>query len=238
MDRFILARIGGILGGVGLLSVLVVRPETNALVLSIIFLLLAMIPFFIRFERQVLNSHALVLIAVHAALAVAGRVAFASLPSVQATTFIIIMSGLAFGAEAGFMTGALAALVSNMFLGQGPYTLWQMFAWGMVGLTAGWWRQSRWMKSKPGKMLFGFCWGLLYGWILNTWFVLGFLEVSWKGYVMACVTSFSMDMLHALSNLFFLAFFSTSWLAIAERYKRKYGLFLDNSLEERGVAGG
>ena len=74
------------------------------------------------------------LVAALAALAVAGRLAFAPFPNVVATTDIALITGYALGAAPGFAVGALAAPVSNIWLGQGPWTPWQMAGWGLVGL--------------------------------------------------------------------------------------------------------
>ena len=74
------------------------------------------------------------LVATLAAVAAAGRVLFAAVPGVQPVTVIVVAAGAALGARAGFATGALAALASNFFLGQGPWTPWQMLGWGACGL--------------------------------------------------------------------------------------------------------
>jgi hypothetical protein len=65
-----------------------------------------------------------------------GRIPFAALPGVQPTSFLVMVSGLVFGPQAGFMIGAMAALASNFFLGQGPWTPWQMLGWGLMGMSA------------------------------------------------------------------------------------------------------
>lgn len=93
--------------------------------------------FLASFEKKDVAAEKIILIALHSALAVAGRVIFAAIPSVQPASFIIIMTGIVFGGEMGFMTAAVTALASNMLLGQGPWTPWQMFFWGIMGLVAG-----------------------------------------------------------------------------------------------------
>lgn len=100
-------------------------------------LLCTLLPAYWRFEHQPLKTQTLMFVAILIALAVAGRVPFASIPSVQAASFVIILGGVVLGPELGFVTGSTTALVSNMFLGQGPWTPWQMVAWGLMGLTAG-----------------------------------------------------------------------------------------------------
>jgi len=86
------------------------------------------------YERSHPSSRVLALVGALAALAVLGRIAFAPLPNVKPTTDIVMISGFALGGAPGFAVGALAALVSNFFFGQGPWTPWQMGAWGLVGI--------------------------------------------------------------------------------------------------------
>ena len=94
-----------------------------------------MLPFYIRFERKAFVSREIVLVAVLAAIAAVSRVPFSVLPSVQPTSFVIIVSAIVFGSETGFMIGATAAIVSNIF--RTRWTPWQMFSWGMIGFIAG-----------------------------------------------------------------------------------------------------
>jgi energy-coupling factor transport system substrate-specific component len=89
---------------------------------------------FAWYERSRPPSRMVALVAALAALAVAGRLAFAAIPNVQATTDIVLISGYAVGAGPGFAVGALGALISNLWLGQGPWTPWEMAGWGLVGL--------------------------------------------------------------------------------------------------------
>ena len=89
---------------------------------------------FAWYERSHPSSKVLALVAALAALAVAGRVAFAPLPNVKPTTDIVLLAGFALGGAPGFAVGAVTALASNLFFGQGPWTPWQMAAWGLVGI--------------------------------------------------------------------------------------------------------
>lgn len=196
------------------------------LLLSFVIIGCIMLPMFARFEMREIGGREIVMLAMLAAIAAVGRVPFAGLPSVQPTTFVIIMVGLVFGAESGFLVGAVAAIVSNIFLGQGPWTPWQMYAWGMIGMTAGLLRNTWWMSKLWGKCLFGFVWGYLFGWFMNMWIVVGNLEsFSWEFFVGIYVASIYFDLAHALSNVFFLLVFGVSWIRILERFKKKYGLF-------------
>ena len=89
---------------------------------------------FVWFERSRPPARMVALVAALAALAVAGRLVFAPIPNVVATTDIVLITGFAVGAAPGFAVGALAAAVSNIWLGQGPWTPWEMAGWGMVGV--------------------------------------------------------------------------------------------------------
>jgi energy-coupling factor transport system substrate-specific component len=93
---------------------------------------------FAWYERSRPPARVVALVAALAALAVAGRLALTPVPNVVATTDIALITGYALGAAPGFAVGALAAPVSNIWLGQGPWTAWQMAGWGLVGLAGAW----------------------------------------------------------------------------------------------------
>ena len=208
-----------------LLFVMVLLEGEHYMLLSFLILFVIMFPFFARFERKALDARGIVLIAILAAIAAVSRVPFAVLPSVQPTSFVIIMAGIVFGAETGFLVGAIAALVSNLFLGQGPWTPWQMFSWGMMGLSAGLLKDWLWARRKLLLLPFGLIWGFLFGWIMNLWYIVGFGEnITIEMLLAGMATSFYFDLAHALSNLFFLYVFGFRWKTILERFKVKYGL--------------
>src|SRR4051812_42033570 len=97
-------------------------------------LALVLVGGFAWYERSRPPARLVALVAALAALAVAGRLVLAPIPNVVATTDIVLITGLALGAAPGFAVGALAALISNVWLGQGPWTPWEMAGWGMVGI--------------------------------------------------------------------------------------------------------
>ncbi|WP_078545995.1 ECF transporter S component [Litchfieldia alkalitelluris] len=188
-------------------------------------LITSLFVFFRSFEKRPIDAREIVLLATISAIAAVSRIPFSMLPSVQPTTFIIIVSGIVFGAESGFLIGAVAALVSNIFLGQGPWTPWQMYSWGMIGLIAGLLRHTVFMKSKIGLAVYGIVVGFAFGWIMNLYFLIGFIkDVSWKEFIAYFATSFYFDLGHAISNLFFILIFGSAWIKIMTRFKVKYGL--------------
>jgi len=101
---------------------------------SFVLLGVALVAGFAWYERSHPSSKVLALVATLAALAVLGRVAFAPLPNVKPSLDIVLLAGYALGGAPGFVVGAVGALASNLFFGQGPWTPWQMASWGAVGL--------------------------------------------------------------------------------------------------------
>ncbi len=105
---------------------------------SVLVIVCAMVPLFASFECSRPQARELALLAVMCALAVASRVAFVWVPHFKPMAGIVMITGIALGARAGFMAGSLSAFASGFFFGQGPWTPWQMLAFGIGGLAAGW----------------------------------------------------------------------------------------------------
>lgn len=190
-----------------------------------IFIIGTVLIFFTAFENKNIKTEKIVLIALLSAISIAGRVLFAAIPSVQPSSFIIIITGIVFGRQMGFMTGAVTALASNMILGQGPWTPWQMFCWGMMGFLSG--VLSEQLKKYPVfRILYGFSWGFVFGWIMNLWFISGgYLgSFSIEAIVLAGAASFFMDLSHGLANAFLLAIGAKKFISIFNRIADKYGL--------------
>lgn len=200
--------------------------EQHYIAFSLLVMGVSFLPFMVRFSNQKLSSRELVMLAILGAVAAVSRIPFAPLPSVQPSTFVIMISAIVLGPQSGFVIGTLTALVSNLFLGQGPWTPWQMYAWGMIGLLAGVLRHTWWMKNMIGRCLYGLIMGFVFGWIMNLWVIIGLgLTFSWEVILLYYTASFSFDLAHGLSNVFFILIFSQSWISILSRFKKKYGLF-------------
>ncbi len=105
--------------------------------MSVLLILFAFGIFFVRFEKRKPQVKELVTLAVLSAIAVAARAAFVMIPHFKPMTGIIMITGMAFGWEAGFFAGVVSGFVSNFLFGQGPWTPWQMFAYGIAGAMAG-----------------------------------------------------------------------------------------------------
>ena len=109
----------------------------NYILISLIILTLTMLPFFMIFERRKPKAREIVLIAVMCAIAVCAHLICNVTIPLRAGTAIIIVCGIALGPEAGFLIGTLGRFVFNFYAGQGPWSPWQMFCWGLLGFLAG-----------------------------------------------------------------------------------------------------
>ena len=183
--------------------------------------ILAIIAFFFEFESAAISSKEIALVAMLGTISAVSRVPFALIPNVQPCTYLIICSGYVFGPVAGFMVGAVTALVSNFFLGQGPWTPYQMFAWGLVGVSAAYFR-----RFKPGRIwliIFGIIWGYLYGWIVNVWFWVSFIyPLTLRTFMVYQLNSLWFDTFHAIGNVIFLGLFGMKTIAILERFRKRF----------------
>lgn len=111
--------------------------DQKYLIVSLFIVLYTMLPFFLVFEKRRPRAREIVVIAVMAALTICGNLLTYMFMPFQAGTALVIIAGVSFGPEAGFLVGALARFVCNFFQGQGPWTPWQMFCWGLLGFLAG-----------------------------------------------------------------------------------------------------
>ncbi|MEA2296741.1 MAG: energy-coupling factor transport system substrate-specific component [Solirubrobacteraceae bacterium] len=185
---------------------------------------LALAAGFAWWERSHPPSRLLALVATLAALAALGRVAFAPLPNVKPTTDIVLFAGFALGAAPGFMVGAIAALASNLFFGQGPWTPWQMAAWGAVGLF-GAVLAVLWRGRTPGRVPLALACGVAgygFGTVMNVslWVTYGGDHtlaklLAYQG------TSLPFDLAHVAGNVLFCLAFGPALIAALARFRAR-----------------
>lgn len=168
-----------------------------------------------------------------AALAAAGRILFAPIPDFKPVSAIAIIAGVVFGRKNGFMVGALAALASNFFFGQGAWTPWQMYAWGLVGYGAGLLTKvgssnGRLVEMHPSVVyVYGFVSCLVYGFILNAWSILAFYHAQASGVlgiVAVYATALPFDVVHGIATVVFLLALYAPWRKKLARIRVKFGL--------------
>jgi energy-coupling factor transport system substrate-specific component len=191
---------------------------------------------YLRFEESGSDTRTVAVIGTMAALAVAGRVLFAVIPNVQPSTFIIVVSGYVFGPIAGFMVGSTTALVSNIFLGHGPWTLWQMLAWGLTGLVSGVLGPKRRLEGRWRLGFYCAAWGVLYGWIVNAYFVTGFVHpLNTRSVVAAYTMGLWFDVFHAAGNFAFAFLLGPALVTVLRRYRSRLTFVSDSEVAPNGA---
>jgi len=161
----------------------------------------------------------LTLVATLAGLAAAGRVLFAPVPQVQPVTVIVAAAGVALGPRRGFAVGALAALASNFFLGQGPHTPWQMLAWGGCGALAGLCR--RLLERRLAFALFCFALGFAFGTLMDLWIWYGFWPHTTAALTLVLGAGLAFNAAHALGNVVLALVAGPELRRVLGRYERR-----------------
>lgn len=188
-----------------------------------------LIPFFMTFEGRKPQARELVVIAVMCALAVAARVAI-PIPNFKAIYGIIMIAGIAFGPQSGFLVGAVSALSSNFFLSQGPYTPWQMMAYGAGGMLTGFLFQKDRLPRKPVWMgIVGFL-GVMFfvGPLLDTCTVfLAPISMNFKSIAAIYISGFTVNISQGISTFLVMFLLGKPLLEKLDRIKVKYGMMED-----------
>jgi energy-coupling factor transport system substrate-specific component len=183
-------------------------------------LAIALIAGFRWYERARPSAKLLALVATLAALAALGRVAFAPLPSVKPTTDIVLIAGFVLGGAPGFVVGAVAALSSNIFFGQGPFTPWQMVAWGAVGIFGAVLARAfgrdlgRWPLALACALA-----GFAYGSFLDLQLWVLYSAHSWSEYLLVAGRGVPFNIAHAAGNVVFCLAFGPLLVRSLERYR-------------------
>lgn len=203
----------------------VIFSEKQYAFVSLFVAVLACISFFLAFEkRSEKTAKKTVIIAVMIALCVVGRLIFAPLQGFKPVTAIIIITAMYFGCESGFMTGALTALISNFYFGQGPWTPFQMIVWGLIGLTAG--VLAKKLKSSTALLLiFGAISAVAYSLLMDIWTVLWADNAfNITRYLAAVISALPITAEYIASNIVFLLILSKPLGKKLDRICTKYGI--------------
>jgi len=201
-------------------------------IISLLILVQAYIPFIFIFEKRKPPARELVMIAVLIAVGVAGRAAFFMLPQFKPMVAVVIISGVALGGETGFLVGAMTVLVSNIFFGQGPWTPWQMFAMGLIGLLAGalfYNREkiiSRWVLAIFGALATV----IVYGGIMNPAGVIMIQpQPTREMFLFSFGSGFPFDLIHGIATAVFILIMARPILEKIDRIKTKFAEFRHDS---------
>ncbi|MBW3593696.1 MAG: ECF transporter S component [Actinobacteria bacterium] len=159
------------------------------------------------------------LVATLGGVAAAGRVLFAAIPGVQPVTVIAIASGAALGARAGAGVGATAAFASNLFMGQGIWTPWQMLGWGACGAAGGLLPQLVENRVTFGALAFGL--GFAFSSLMDVWEWYSFFPHTWEAFVLLMSRGVPFGLAHAIGNVVLVAVAGPELRRVLERYGRR-----------------
>lgn len=209
--------------------------DRKYLFIAMLILFATMAPFILMFENRMPKARELMIVAGLSAIGVAGRMAFFWVPQFKPVIAITVVSGVAMGAETGFLVGAMIAFVSNFYFSQGPWTPWQMFCFGLIGFLAGIIFQKTKIKANKYTMsLYGFIVSFaIFGLIMNPASVLiNFGTFNWPMIKIAYIQGFYFDLIQALATVIFLFLIGEPMLEKLERIKIKYGFYEEEEEED------
>ncbi|MBR4097219.1 MAG: ECF transporter S component [Oscillospiraceae bacterium] len=197
-----------------------VFEQRRYIIVAIGVALLSLLLFAAGYEKKPVGSRKMVIVAVMTALCIVGRF----IPFFKPITAITVITAIYLGGEAGFLVGALSALLSNFYFGQGPWTPFQMLAWGMIGLLAG-------ISANPLKrhkwflLVYGVLAGIFYSAVMDIWTVIWY-DGSFRTelYLASIVTAIPHTLMYAVSNFIFLWLAAKPFGEKLERIKTKYGI--------------
>lgn len=170
----------------------------------------------LAYERRAPDPRALALTATLAALATAGRV-LVPIPSAKPVTAVCLLAGICLGPTGGAAVGASTALLSNAFLGQGPWTPWQMLLWGLVGVAGG--LLGPLLRRTPALVAAGVVCALAFGAAMNLWQLAVFgPELSLQAYVATQSAALPFDLSHSLATALILATIGPASIRLLDRY--------------------
>jgi energy-coupling factor transport system substrate-specific component len=178
---------------------------------------------FAWYERSRPPSQVVALVAALAALAIAGRIAFAAFPNVKPTTDIVIFAGYALGPAPGFAVGALTALVSNLWFGQGPWTPWQMAGWGLCGILGA--ALALGVRNAGRLSLAATCGfaGIAYGALLNFSLMATYGgDLSLERFGVLQVRALPFDLAHAAGNVAFALIAGPAMVRMLARFRERF----------------
>jgi energy-coupling factor transport system substrate-specific component len=165
------------------------------------------------------SAKEIAIVATLAAVAAAGRVLFAAIPGVQPVTVIAVASGAALGLRAGIGVGALAALASNFFLGQGIWTPWQMVAWAACGAVGA--GLPALLRRRLPFGLVCLVLGFAFSAVMDVWEWLSFFPHTWPALMAQMSRGFPFDAAHGIGNLLIALAVGPELRRVLERYGRR-----------------
>ncbi len=198
----------------------VLFSEQKHIFVSLVVAFFSLVLFITGFERKMTGTRRMVLVAVMTAISVLGRF----IPFFKPITALTVITAMYLGGEAGFLVGSLSALLSNFYFGQGPWTAFQMLAWGLIGYVAGL-IAERLKRNRALLLAYGVLSGVAFSLIMDVWTVLWYSAgFDVELYLASITAAIPHTILYAVSNFVFLYFLAKPFGDKLERMKIKYGV--------------
>ena len=194
-------------------------PAKYHAIVTVSVLLLSLVLFLCGFDRRMVGVRRQVIVAVMVALSVVGRF----IPFFKPITAMTTITGMYLGGEAAFLVGALSAVISNFFYGQGPCRPFQMKSWGLIGLFSGFLAPVL-KRSRVCLCAFALLSGVAFSALMDVWTAISGDGFSWPVYTAALVTALPHTALYCVSNVIFLGLCARPFGRKLERVKKKYGV--------------
>jgi energy-coupling factor transport system substrate-specific component len=199
-------------------------------IFAILIIIISIAAFLWSFEKRKPKTREVVLLAVMTSLAIVGRLAFFMTPQFKPCAAIIIITGIMLGRQSGFLCGVLTAFVSDFFFGQGPWTPWQMIAFGLIGLLSAIIFSGKRLKIAHNRVIisvYGFIITFfLYGIIMDTATVFMYTdEPKLSAFIATYMSGIFFNFVHGFSTFVFLFLVSGAIFKKVERLKIKFHIF-------------
>ncbi len=199
--------------------------KVNYGITSTLVIIASMVPFFMRYESKKPKARDIVPISVMSAVAIVSRLSFAYVPQFKPIIAIIIITAVVFGAESGFICGSVSMFVSNLFFGQGPYTPWQMFCGGIIGLGAGILASKGMLGNRIVLSLYGLATGFLFGSVVDIFTIATYTpQINIQTILGVYIAGFWFNAVLAAATAFFLYTIGPPLIKKLRRIKIKYGI--------------
>ena len=203
--------------------------------ISILLIIVAFVVCFFRYEKKKPQPREIVTLAVMSAISIASRAAFSMIPFFKPMMGIIMITSMAFGSSAGFLTGAVTGFVSNFLFGQGPWTPWQMFAYGAGGALAGFFTKKGWMQEEKKLQTAMIGYGIIQFFVgpildLCSIFTMG-QTIKWEYVLTIFISGMIPNLIHGGATFFTLFLVGKPMLEKLNRIKLKYGM-MEEKLDE------
>lgn len=208
-------------------GVLLWRDQQYNLIIMLL-VVISWIPFYFKYELSHPKTREVVILAIMIALTTLARTLFILFPSFKPVSALVIIMAVVFGKQDGFLCGSLSALISDFVFGIGPWTPFQMLAWGLIGYLAGMFchqlYQNKWLLYSYGAVA-----GIFFSMIMDLWSVLAIdNSFNLSRYLFTVIAALPVTITYIVSNIIFIFVFKDAMFKILQRVKIKYGIMEGN----------